>query len=146
MKEMKYSTSVDPMHTVFQNAWKTDEHLIEWHWKQPEFLQHFNDYMVVNRNPNVSWLSVYPVEAEMKDWDPAAPVYVDIGGGVGHQCAQMKDRFPHTPGRVILQDLPHSIEKALDTPGVEKMAYNFFEPQPVKGLWLSMPAISTIEG
>ncbi|GAW24152.1 hypothetical protein ANO14919_137330 [Xylariales sp. No.14919] len=35
-------------------------------------------------------------------------------------------------GRVILQDLPHSISNALPTPGVENMAHDFFEPQPVK--------------
>ncbi|KAL2043501.1 hypothetical protein N7G274_003808 [Stereocaulon virgatum] len=55
-----------------------------------------------------------------------------MGGGVGHQCAQFKARFPHVPGRVILQDLPHSIDKALPTPGVENMVHDFFEPQPVK--------------
>ena len=97
--------------------------------------------MALRRGPNVSWLSAYPVEEETKDWDPTAPVYMNMGGGVGHQCAQFKERFPRAPSRVILQDLPHSIDKALPTPGVENMVHDFFESQPVKGLHLFSPII-----
>ena len=121
------------MHTVFQTAWKSNVHQFEWFDKHPDELKFFNDFMALRQRPDVSWLSVYPVEAETKDWDPAAPVYVNMGGGIGHQCAQFKEHFPHVPGRVILQDLPHSINNALQTPGVENMVHNFFEPQPVKG-------------
>jgi hypothetical protein len=60
-------------------------------------------------------------------------VYVDIGGNIGHQCAEFKEAYPDVPGRVVLQDMAHSIAAALPTPGVEKMVHNFFEPQPIKG-------------
>ena len=76
---------------------------------------------------------MYPVEAEAAGWSPDKPLIVDIGGGIGHQCVQFKKAFPDLPGRVILQDLPHSIARAMETPGVENMAHNFFELQPVKG-------------
>ena len=37
-------------------------------------------------------------------------------------------------GRVILQDLPRVIEDISDPlPGVEKIGYDFFTPQPIKG-------------
>jgi hypothetical protein len=37
-------------------------------------------------------------------------------------------------GRVILQDLPKVIEDISEPlPGVEKMGYDFFTPQPIKG-------------
>ena len=55
--------------------------------------------MALRRGPNVSWLSVYLIEEETKDWDPAGLAYVNIGGGIGHQCAQFKERFAHVPGR-----------------------------------------------
>ena len=139
MKETEYKNPQDPMHTVFQSAWKTNLHQFTWFKDHPDKLKHFNDYMSLRRSPNVSWLSVYPVEEETNGWDPTAPVYVNMGGGIGHQCAQFKERFPHVQGRVILQDLSHSIDKALPTPGVENMVHNFFEPQPVKGLYFYFP-------
>lgn len=92
--------------------------------------------MALRRQPEVSWLSVYPVAGAAegcKTDDPDSVLYVNIGGGIGHQCKQLKDKYPDLPGRVILQDLPHSIANALDTPGVENMGHNFFEPQPIHG-------------
>lgn len=90
--------------------------------------------MALRRKPDVSWLTAYPVSEETKNWDASKAVFVNIGGGVGHQCAQFKENCPGVPGLVILQDLPHSIEQALPTPGVENMVHNFFEPQPIQGM------------
>ncbi|KAK8043794.1 hypothetical protein PG994_012632 [Apiospora phragmitis] len=44
-----------------------------------------------------------------------------------------QDVGPDRPGRVINQDLPGTVARALPTPGVENMAHDFFEPQPVRG-------------
>jgi hypothetical protein len=108
-------------------------HAFAWFENHPENLKHFNDYMALRRGPEISWLSVYPVREEAAGWEAEKPLYVNIGGGIGHQCAQFVDRYPDVPGRIILQDMPHSIEKALPTPGVEAVVHNFFDPQPVKG-------------
>ena len=89
--------------------------------------------MALRRGPELSWLTVYPVREEAAGWEEEKPLYVNIGGGIGHQCAQFVDLYPDVPGRIILQDMPHSIEKALPTPGVEAAVHNFFDPQPVKG-------------
>lgn len=102
--------------------------------EHPEHLSSFNDYMALRRAPKVSWLTVYPVKQETKDWDASKAVFVDVGGGIGHQCAQFKEEFPDVPGRIILQDMPHSIAVALPTSGVESTAHNFFEPQPIQGI------------
>ncbi|KAF7956538.1 hypothetical protein EAE96_003874 [Botrytis aclada] len=133
LKKHSYEAPTDPLHTVFQDAWATELGAFSWYSTQPEKLQFFNDYMAFRREPALSWLSVYPVEEETKNWDPSLPVFVNMGGGVGHQCAQFKAKYPDIPGRVILQDLPHSIENALPTQGVENMVHNFFDPQPIKG-------------
>ncbi|KAI0139125.1 S-adenosyl-L-methionine-dependent methyltransferase [Hypoxylon sp. NC0597] len=133
LKKTAYRNPSDEMHTVSQDAWGTPLHHFAWLGTQPEKLGYFNDYMAFRREADVSWLSVYPVAEETKGWSPERPVYVNIGGGIGHQCAQFKEKYPNVPGRVVLQDLPHSIEKALPTPGVENMVHNFFEPQPIKG-------------
>ncbi|RYP14776.1 hypothetical protein DL765_006132 [Monosporascus sp. GIB2] len=133
LKASGYKNPNDEVRTVFQEAWKTTDHAYAWLGAHPENLSYFNDYMALRREPQFSWLGVYPVPEEAKGSMPERALYVNIGGGIGHQCAQFKDRYPDIPGRVILQDLPHSIEKALQTPGVENLAHNFFDPQPIKG-------------
>ena len=134
LKKTGYKNPNDELHTVFQDAFDTDKHFFSWFENNQEKLKCFNEYMALRRKADTSWLSVYPVAEQTKGWDPEKPVYVNIGGGIGHQCEQFKGQYPNVPGRVILQDLPSSIEKALPTPGVENMAHNFFEPQPIKGL------------
>ncbi|KAI0876258.1 O-methyl transferase B [Hypoxylon argillaceum] len=133
LKRTGYKNPTDALHTVFQDAFKTDLHQFAWFAENPKNLTYVNDFIAFRRKPELSWLTVYPVQEHIRDWDPERPVYVNIGGGIGHQCAQFLEQYPHVPGRVILQDLPHSIAKALPTPRVENMAHNFFDPQPIKG-------------
>lgn len=64
---------------------------------------------------------------------PQGVLFVDIGGGIGGRCAKFKAKYPDVQGRVVLQDLPHAIQMALPTEGVENMLHNFFTPQPVQG-------------
>ncbi|KAI1179302.1 S-adenosyl-L-methionine-dependent methyltransferase [Nemania sp. FL0916] len=133
LKKTGYKNPTDPLHTVFQDAFKTDLHQFSWLGQHPENLAYFNDFMAFRRQPELTWLTVYPVQEQVRDWDPERPVYVNMGGGIGHQCAQFLAKYPDVSGRVILQDLPHSIAKALPTPRVENIAHDFFEPQPIKG-------------
>ncbi|KAK5659382.1 hypothetical protein OQA88_1475 [Cercophora sp. LCS_1] len=89
--------------------------------------------MARRRQPELSWLTAYPIDREAQGWSPDRPLFVDIGGSIGHQCANFKAAHPNIPGRVILQDLPHSVANALPTPGVENMAHDFWTPQPIRG-------------
>lgn len=135
LKRTNYRNPADELHTAFQDAWKTPLHAFAWFGENPEHLANFNDYMALRRQPQVSWLSVYPVAREIKNWhaqDQDKVLYVNIGGGIGHQCKQFKEKYPDLTGRVVLQDLPHSIAKALPTPGVENLEHDFFQPQPIK--------------
>lgn len=122
------------MNTVFQFAWKTTGHQFDWFDHHLDKLANFNEFMATRRKPVLSWLSVYPVRKETESLcDPSRALYVNVGGGVGHQSAQFKAAFPKIPGRIILQDMPHTIADALQTEGVENMAHDFFQPQPIKG-------------
>ena len=62
------------------------------------------------------------------------PVFVDIGGGDGGQSIAVQE-VHKLGGRIILQDRPHVIEKAIKPKeaGIETMVYDFFTPNPVKG-------------
>lgn len=101
--------------------------------QHPERFKHFIEWMALGREARCRWMAEYPIERYTGDWDPNLPVFVDIGGNVGHHCMEFRKRFPNITGRVILQDIPGTLQHAPDLPGIEKMEYNFFEPQPVKG-------------
>ena len=133
LKQSKYSALVDGNKTPFQEAFKTDLGAYQWLGTHPENLEYLNQYMSSRRTAAESWLSVYPIEEETKFCQAAAPLFVNIGGGIGHQCAEFRKRYPNIPGKVILQDLSQTIKGALNTPGVENMSYDFFTPQPVQG-------------
>lgn len=80
-----------------------------------------------------TWLDVYPVEKMGRNLSPEEPLFVDVGGGLGHQCIALRERFPHLSGRVILQDIPQTLVHAIHHDKVEIMVQNFFEPQAIKG-------------
>jgi hypothetical protein len=93
--------------------------------------------MALRRTADVSWLSVYPVVEEARGLTADRAVFVNVGGGIGHQCAEFKRAHPDIPGHVVLEDLQHSIDAALPTPGVENIVHNFFEKQPIEGILIS---------
>ncbi|OJJ50748.1 hypothetical protein ASPZODRAFT_106589 [Penicilliopsis zonata CBS 506.65] len=119
--------------TVFQKAFQTDLLAFDYMATQPDLLKSFQQTMGIKRV--VDWLSVFPFEAALGDWDNEVdrPLFVDIGGGFGHQSTGVRRRFPQISGRVILQDLEASLKHVKDLEGVEIMPYDFFTPQPVKG-------------
>ena len=136
LEKTKYQDITDNMHTVFQDALKTDDPVFLWYPKNPEMFAYFNIHMASRREAMTTWLDVYPVEQETKGWNPDAPVFVDVAGGIGHQCAELKAKYPNLPGRVVLQELPHCIDQAVPTPGVENVVHDIFTPQPLKGTFI----------
>ncbi|KAL9066412.1 MAG: hypothetical protein Q9157_007146 [Trypethelium eluteriae] len=133
LRNSNYQDVTDEKATVFQSALKTDLDTYTWFSQNPELLGALVKYMALEQSVRARWLDEYPIERDTQNWDPTLPVFVDVGGNVGHYCALFRHRFPNVPGRVILQDLPHTLAQALQTPGVEALAHDFFEPQPLKG-------------
>lgn len=80
-----------------------------------------------------NWLTVFPVEEETKAWNPHKAVFVDVGGGFGHQCAALQAMYPDLPGQIVLQDLPQTLSMAMPLPKIDMMQHDFFQPQPIKG-------------
>lgn len=82
-----------------------------------------------------NWLDVFPVGEQLCGNIEAESVFlVDIGGGPGHQCGALKERYPDMRGRIILQDTEDIMKEALFCPGVEAMVHDFWTEQPVKGI------------
>ena len=83
------------------------------------------------------WVHWFPVQERINDGcDPPNGrdvLLIDIGGGEGHYIKAFRDKFPHAPGRLVLQEL-HKPEEAEGVgEGVECVECSFFDAQPIKG-------------
>lgn len=78
--------------------------------------------MTALHDKQMTWLDVLDFRELAKGVTAESTVLVDIGGGIGHQCALLKSKIPDLIGRVVLQDSESVIERALPTSGVDKDA------------------------
>jgi demethylsterigmatocystin 6-O-methyltransferase len=136
-----YKNLTDSYQTVWQDAWNTKENCFEWMMKRPDYFANFNAYMASRREHQTLWSDVYPLKDDATNLSPERAVFVDVGGGIGHQCADFKEKHPDVPGKVVLQDLPFAVEHAIPTPGVDNQPLDFFTGQPVKGTSLLKSSI-----
>ena len=132
-----YNSPLDSADTPFQKAHHTEQVAWVFTTNDPSRIEPFNLWMAAGREGQQIFLDVYPFEKELcHNLEPDTPLFVDVGGGIGHQCCELKKRLPHVPGRVILQDQGKVLEQALRTEGVETMIHDFWLEQPVKGQYL----------
>ena len=65
----------------------------------------------MNRSGRPTLLEVYPVlEKTETNMDPERALFVDVGGGYGTQAIAFQKKWPHLPGRVIIEDLPETVK------------------------------------
>ncbi|GAB7344051.1 hypothetical protein MBLNU457_1969t1 [Dothideomycetes sp. NU457] len=101
----------------------------------------FDEYMAAKRPPASmkQWFETYPVVSKFSDAkaDADSVLIVDVGGGPGQELVGLKQAHPQLPGRYVLQDLPITLDRiSASSPmmdGIEKMPYDFFIRQPVRG-------------
>ncbi|KAF4548443.1 Hypothetical protein D9617_28g065490 [Elsinoe fawcettii] len=82
--------------------------------------------------------TTYPFHKEIT-WCGRDDVVVDVGGGRGQACRDLAAAFPGLKDRLLLQDqasVLHSVPENVKSVIKEAMPYNFFDPQPVKGMLL----------
>lgn len=105
--------------------------------KTPEQKQSFDSYMTSKRPASQQqWYDIYPAREKLKNAHAGsgAVLIVDVGGGPGQELIRFQRANPDIPGRLILQDLRITLDRIQKVPaGVEKMEYDFFTPQPIKG-------------
>ncbi|GAP92595.2 putative o-methyltransferase b protein [Rosellinia necatrix] len=133
LAEIRYQDVSSATNSAFQRAFATDLPAFAWLPTRPERFAPLQQVMTVHGVVGAPWFSVFPFEEELGDF--AGPsVFVDVGGGFGHQCLALLTAFPRLRGKIILQDLPQTFEQIpFKLDGVEPTPHNFFEPQPVKG-------------
>ncbi|KAJ5104579.1 hypothetical protein NUU61_001926 [Penicillium alfredii] len=129
----KYQNPSDHKHTAFQRVHHTDQTVFTWFTTQPGYFADFSAWMAAQRKGQRTWLDTFPLERLVKAAHTEAPLFVDVGGSVGHQCVALVKRLPQLVGRVVLEDLAPVIANALLHPRVERLAHDFWTPQPVTG-------------
>ena len=134
LRETNYQSPSDGANSPFQKGHGTDLLPFLWIQDKPTYRDNFGLWMAAGREGQNIFLDVFPFERELTaNTKPETPLFVDIGGSIGHQCIALKKRLPHTPGRIIVQDLPAVIAHVIPMEGVEPMIHDFMTEQPIKG-------------
>lgn len=105
----------------------------EWQKSQPELSSAFGVWMAAQHKSSMSWMDVVDFPALIGGMGSEAPLFVDVGGGIGHQCQALRARYPELTGKVVLQDSGVVLEKAAEMEWVERMDFDFWGPQVVEG-------------
>ncbi|KAG9189096.1 hypothetical protein G6011_05964 [Alternaria panax] len=118
--------------TAFKLGQHSDQDFYTWMETHPIQQGAFHRFMEAQFASLPTWLGAISFDTEIANGVNAEDVvFVDVGGGNGLQCAALKKAFPELKGRIILQDRPAVLEKALNADGMEQMAHDFFTEQPV---------------
>jgi len=114
-------------HNITQNS------MFEWLQTKPEWMVQFNALMKAWELNQVSWFDNYPLQQVCRNRKRDQPLFVDDGGGLGHQAIRLAELFSNLQGRIVVQDVQGDLMATLKHEKVEFMQHDFFEPQPIKG-------------
>jgi demethylsterigmatocystin 6-O-methyltransferase len=140
LKEKKYQDIIDAADCPLQKAHATDLPAFLWVQTRPENFKHFNNFMTVQHMGLNSWLDLYPYQEKVKSLhSPDQPLFVDVGGGLGHQSVAFREAVGDIPNKIVLQDLDPVLAHAIKHPGVEIVPQDFYQPQPEVTKGMSSP-------
>lgn len=98
--------------------------------------------MAAYRAGKISWLDegFYPVNERLTKQFNAQHsdvLLVDVGGGLGHDLRELREKYPKLPGKLVLQDrgevLTEASKSGGDIESFQTMPHDFFTLQPVQG-------------
>lgn len=115
-----------------------DKSIWEYIGQYPERLSALNFGMGAQSEAAAWTVGIYPFKAELGNLEvnDETVLLVDIGGGKGHVSKQIRALVDGIPGKIVLQERPEVLAEITDAlVGVEKMEYDFFTPQPIKGMY-----------
>jgi len=127
---------------LFQFTHDTDEHVYSYWSRDPKIMANFNIFMQgyfggpANTYPT-DWFPFDKVCFDGFDQSQGEYVWVDIGGGKGYHSQELVQRYPASQGKFVVQDRDVVLDRTGDdvvlASRIEKMPYDFFEEQPIKG-------------
>ncbi|KAL8923979.1 MAG: hypothetical protein Q9208_004263 [Pyrenodesmia sp. 3 TL-2023] len=127
-----YQSPSNPSDGVFQYTKGYDGDAFEYFKANPREGESFNHVMGGVMANQASWLDIYP-HTSLLDSRHDLPLLVDVGGNVGHDLDKFRQRYPDTAARLYLQDRPEVVRRSKCPDPVNKMGYDFFTPQPIRG-------------
>lgn len=133
LAQTKYKVPLDPADGVFQytKGWKGD--MFHYYAAHPREGESFNHVMGGVMARQAGWLDIYPHSTIVETGGQEGPLVVDVGGNIGHDIERFRQAHPDTAARLYLQDRPEVVKLSKSPDPVNKMAYDFFTPQPIKG-------------
>ena len=84
------------------------KHFFELMAERPDVLTSFQLLMTSYREGRPGFLDIYPVDERLIKGvsnKGESVLFIDIGGGHGHETQSMIRKFPEAPGRKILQEV-----------------------------------------
>ncbi|KAG0650292.1 O-methyltransferase afvC [Hyphodiscus hymeniophilus] len=105
--------------------------------QDPVRFKNFNVAMQAQSAQTLRPYSLFPFKDELGKIETTdeTVLVVDVGGGNGQATTAIRGLCLGIKGKMILQDQAQVIEGITEPlPGVEKMAHDFFKPQPIKGM------------
>ncbi|KAL5359718.1 S-adenosyl-L-methionine-dependent methyltransferase [Aspergillus floccosus] len=126
LKKTDYRNPTNPGNSAFHLGHKTEKHVFQCAQEDALFAKQFGNHMGVYRQGRPSWMDqgFYPVMerlvegADIKDQDV---LLVDMGGSIGHDLSEFREKWPDAPGAKGLHR------------SIEPMAHDFLTEQPIKG-------------
>jgi hypothetical protein len=141
LKETKYVNPTDKDKSAWKYGYKSTQHYFEYVNTpgRERNLEAFRNHMAF-KTVGLKWYEVPEImESVFGNVQVAKDdvLLVDVGGSGGHDLLTFHKAHSSLPGRLILQDLPTTIQSldstALAQDGIEPMSHDFFTPQPVYG-------------
>lgn len=136
LKDNRFQLSTEQSHTPFATV--HNDTLFDFLGKNPAHAASFNDS---NAHLAVPVTGMFPFRERVSQ-EPNVrraqqhSLLIDVGGGKGQASREILAECPALEKNIVLQDQPSVVA---ELPGelhgkVKTMGYDFFEPQPVKGL------------
>ncbi|KAL2068852.1 hypothetical protein VTL71DRAFT_15190 [Oculimacula yallundae] len=141
LKENKYANPTDKDNSGWMYGRQTKQHYFEYINSpgQEKKLEVFRKHMAF-KTVGLKWFEVPQIMDSVFGTSRCGKddaLLVDVGGSGGHDLIDFRKAHSSLPGRLILQDLPATIDSlntnALKEHNVEAMGHDFFTPQPVRG-------------
>jgi hypothetical protein len=102
----------------------------------PEYFSNLSMALTSQGIATLFAIGIFPFREELSKIETTdeTVLVVDVGGGLGQATKQIKSLVGDLKGRFILQDQPMVLGDIKDDLGeIEKMAHDFFNPNPIKG-------------
>jgi hypothetical protein len=141
LRETNYANPTNKDKSGWKYAYKTNQHFFEYINSpgRERKLEAFRNHMKF-KTVGLKWYEVPEImEAVFGDAKVGKDgvLLIDVGGSSGYDLISFHKAHPSMPGRLILQDLPTTIQSldsvALAEQGIEPMSHDFFTPQPIHG-------------